>query len=28
VEAEEDQFFREGFIALDADRRVLVARWR
>src|SRR5262249_46083675 len=28
VEGEEDRFFREGFAALDADRRVLVARWR
>ena len=28
VEAEEDRFFREGFVALDADRRALVPRWR
>lgn len=28
VEAEEDRFFREGFVALDADRRALLPRWR
>jgi hypothetical protein len=28
VEAEEDRFFREGFVALDTDRRALLPRWR
>ena len=28
VENEEDRFFREGFLALDADRRGLMPRWR
>lgn len=28
VEAEEDRFLREGFLALQSDLRVLVPRWR
>jgi hypothetical protein len=28
VEAEEDRFFREGFIALESDLKALVPRWR
>jgi hypothetical protein len=28
VEAEEDRFFREGFVALETDLKALVPRWR